>query len=186
MKRCKHCGIQKPTDDFYGDNAARDGLRPECKACTAARRKRWYEHNRDREIARVKAWAAANPGKVKAASEAARASGRKSANDRRYHLKRKYGITPEQYDEMLEAQGGGCAICHRPPRDDISLHVDHDHETGAVRGLLCFRCNNSLGDLNDDAGLLQSAASYLDAHDPVTIEMTVLAKRRVRELTGAG
>jgi hypothetical protein len=78
------------------------------------------------------------------------------------HLKRKYGITIEQYDAMLEAQGGGCFICGRPPREDISLHVDHDHFTGQVRGILCFRCNNALADFQEDPILLAKAAAYLE------------------------
>jgi len=65
---------------------------------------------------------------------------RKAALARRSALKRRYGITPEQYEMMLERQGGGCAICHRPPKHR-RLDVDHDHATKVVRGLLCFTCN---------------------------------------------
>ncbi|HVF75795.1 MAG TPA: endonuclease VII domain-containing protein [Acidimicrobiales bacterium] len=83
------------------------------------------------------------------------------AKDRAGHLRRKFGITLETYDEMLAAQEGVCGICERPPRDDISLHVDHEHGTGRVRGLLCFRCNNALGDFEDDAVLLLRAADYV-------------------------
>jgi hypothetical protein len=82
------------------------------------------------------------------------------------HLKRKYGITIEQYDAMLEAQGGGCFICGRPPREDISLHVDHDHFTGEIRGILCFRCNNALADFQEDPILLAKAAAYPRSPDP--------------------
>lgn len=57
--------------------------------------------------------------------------------------KRLYGITVEQYDEMFEEQGGLCAICRKPPIN-YRLAVDHDHDTGAVRGLLCPPCNRSL------------------------------------------
>ena len=53
------------------------------------------------------------------------------------------GVTDEDYARMLDAQGGGCAICGNPPRSR-RLHVDHDHRTGKVRGLLCFRCNRGL------------------------------------------
>jgi hypothetical protein len=74
-------------------------------------------------------------------------------------------MTIEQYDAMLEAQGGGCFICGRPPRDDISLHVDHDHSTGGVRGILCFCCNNALADFQEDRLLLRKAADYLDRQD---------------------
>src|SRR4051812_15117577 len=185
MKKCKHCGELKSLDEFYGDGAARDGHRPECKVCTAARRKRWYDQNREREIERVRRWARANPERVRATAEAAKASGRKKQTDRRSYLKRKYGVTPEWYDQTLEAQGGGCAICGRPPRDDISLHVDHDHTTGKLRKLLCFPCNNLLGDVADDAARLRSAAEYLERHDPEVIELRDLAKARARELVPA-
>ena len=141
QKTCRHCGETKPLADFYGDSAARDGHRPECKACTASRRKAWYLQNRDREIARVKKWTTENWDRYQARQQAYVESGRKSVANRKSHLKRTYGLTVEEYDAMLAAQGGGCAICGRPPRADISLHVDHDHNTGAVRGILCFRCN---------------------------------------------
>jgi hypothetical protein len=64
---------------------------------------------------------------------------------------------------MLKAQGGQCAICREPPNPKISLHVDHDHRTGRVRGLLCFTCNNGLGQLQDSPVLLRKAAAYVEA-----------------------
>lgn len=94
------------------------------------------------------------------------------------YLKRKYGMTVGQYDAMLETQGGGCFICGRPPREDISLPVDHDHSTGKVRGILCFCCNNALADLKEDPQLLQKAITYLAAHDPeVTEEIALIGER---------
>jgi hypothetical protein len=72
------------------------------------------------------------------------------------------GVTPEQYDEMLSAQGGTCAICEQVDHLGRRLAVDHDHETGEVRGLLCGRCNTMLGQMNDDPELLRRAASYLE------------------------
>jgi hypothetical protein len=57
-----------------------------------------------------------------------------------HELRRRYGITPDDYDAMADAQGGVCAICGLPPRKG-TLDVDHDHATGRVRGLLCRRCN---------------------------------------------
>lgn len=78
-------------------------------------------------------------------------------------LKRKYGITAEQYGEMLAAQAGGCAICARPPKTR-RLAVDHNHKTGKVRGLLCYRCN---GQLIRDHTLesLRRAVAYLEKYD---------------------
>lgn len=58
-------------------------------------------------------------------------------------LRSRYGITTEQYDEMLAEQAGVCAICGNPPKKR-RLYVDHDHDTGRVRGLLCAHCNSSL------------------------------------------
>jgi hypothetical protein len=77
------------------------------------------------------------------------------------HLKRKYGITVADYEGMLAAQGGGCAICGAPEPNGQSLHVDHCHDTGAVRGLLCFTCNAGLGLFDHDGERLARAASYL-------------------------
>lgn len=63
---------------------------------------------------------------------------------RRYELKKKYNISPEDYDALFTAQGGKCAICIKPPKV-FRLHTDHDHNTGTVRGLLCVSCNTKLG-----------------------------------------
>jgi hypothetical protein len=78
-------------------------------------------------------------------------------------IKNKFGITPEDYDRLLEAQGGVCAICKRyPPHRRIKrLCVDHDHKTGRIRGLLCSRCNSGIGMLQDDEASLSGAIAYL-------------------------
>ena len=69
------------------------------------------------------------------------------------------GVTDADYARMLEAQGGGCAICGTPPKSR-RLHVDHDHKTGNVRGLLCYRCNRALPTYVTDVWL-EKAACYL-------------------------
>ena len=73
-------------------------------------------------------------------------------------------MTLEEYEAMLAEQEGGCAICGRPPTDEIALHVDHDHASGRVRGLLCFRCNNALGDFEESPVLLDAASEYVTTH----------------------
>ena len=82
---------------------------------------------------------------------------------RKYRILRKYGITIEQYDEMLKSQDGGCAICHKTPDAERYgvLSVDHSHETQEVRGLLCRMCNIGLGQFEDDMIRLQEALDYL-------------------------
>jgi hypothetical protein len=90
---------------------------------------------------------------------------RESGHTRNGHLLRKYGITVQDYDRMLAAQGGGCAICGKRPDEQTRyrafLHVDHCHDTGRVRGLLCDQHNLLLGRWEHDPYLLRRAAAYL-------------------------
>jgi hypothetical protein len=86
---------------------------------------------------------------------------------RNYALWRTYGITKEQYDAMVIAQGGVCAICKKPPQGFSGrckkkvLVVDHVHETGEIRGLLCGKCNTMLGHANEQISVLKRAVAYL-------------------------
>jgi hypothetical protein len=81
--------------------------------------------------------------------------------NRRRHL---YGMSPDEYDRLFGYQGGACAICREPARDEEGrgLHVDHDHHSGAVRGLLCGSCNQGLGRFRDNPDYLHAAAWYLE------------------------
>jgi hypothetical protein len=114
--------------------------------------------------------------KGKAAEVAYRARRKQRLGDkvsvyaRRHHLKKKFGLTPEQFMQMYDNQEGLCAICStlmlvseggrsgRQPRHAV---LDHDHATGKVRGLLCRRCNTGIGMLRDDPRIVLNAASYL-------------------------
>lgn len=94
----------------------------------------WYERNREKVIADTKAWREADPERAK----------RLAKNT---HLKKKYGITLDDFERMVEEQDGQCAICDAvmmPP------HVDHNHLTGKVRRLLCFTCNGALHYLENE------------------------------------
>ena len=83
---------------------------------------------------------------------------------RAYERQRHYGITPAQYADLILQSGGLCAICEQAPngkRGEGSLHVDHDHTTGVIRGLLCGTCNKGLGLFRDDVGRLEKVIRYL-------------------------
>lgn len=101
-----------------------------------------------------RAWNAANRDKQRAVNT-------------RVHLQRYHGLTVDQYEAMVEAQRGLCAICGEQPTGKAhcgKLHVDHDHATGAIRDLLCADCNMGLGKFKDSSIRLTKAAWYLARH----------------------
>ncbi|MFI8815745.1 MULTISPECIES: endonuclease VII domain-containing protein [unclassified Streptomyces] len=109
------------------------------------------------DIARGNAnkWRLENPGKAK-------------VMDMENHLRRKFGITIADYTGLLEAQGGKCAICEKRAEEVIDkvsrrLAVDHCHDTGKVRGLLCRVCNTAIGQLQDDPEIIMRAAIYVES-----------------------
>lgn len=112
-------------------------------------------------------------GKVKPKSEFYQDAGRKRlkrsckpcflASCREYEYKRKYGITIAEYEDMFSQQGGVCWICQSECQRGERLSVDHCHTTGAVRGLLCRRCNVGVGYFDDDPARFLRAAQYLSA-----------------------
>ena len=85
------------------------------------------------------------------------------ASNRRRWLQRKFGVTPEWFDEKLASQNGACAICRsETPSGQGAFHVDHCHASNKVRGLLCTRCNTGLGMFRDDTDTLLAAVYYLE------------------------
>lgn len=98
---------------------------------------------------------------VCAKSDSIRSPAARTRRGREAHLHRVFGMTSAEYDAMSEAQGGTCAICQAPCHTGRRLAVDHDHQTGRVRGLLCGRCNRGLGLFFDRPDLMRRAADYL-------------------------
>jgi len=85
------------------------------------------------------------------------------------NLRKKYGITIVQYEEMLSSQHGLCAICEKPPAEGKLLHVDHCHKTNVVRGLLCNQCNWYLGKIDNDDDLIGRLLDYLKrSHETIS------------------
>jgi hypothetical protein len=117
------------------DSSSKSGFRYRCRVKDA-------EHSR--------AWSERNPGKRQAAN-------REGAWRRQGIL-----LTYPDYLRMLEEQQGLCAMCDRPGEGRGGLHVDHCHETGKVRGILCGSCNKGLGFLQESPELLRKAAWYLE------------------------
>lgn len=129
----------------------RYGADPEYKDRQSKNTKRYYRNNREKCLQQGK------DAKV-------RDRDHNRVREKWSHLKREYGLTKEAYEEMLSTQGGACAICGGTaigsPHGD-SLYVDHCHKSGAVRGLLCHRCNAGLGFFKDDPDKVLNAAEYL-------------------------
>ena len=138
-KPCPECGETKPLDEFFNNKAKKDGKQSYCKSCDNARRA---------------AWAKANPEK-------------EAANKRRIDLKRRYGITVEQYDEMLAEQGGRCACCGTDTPGGNGWQVDHCHDSDELRGILCHSCNVGIGHLGDNVDGVWQAMLYLVKHERV-------------------
>jgi hypothetical protein len=110
-------------------------------------------------------WYRTNPEEAEKCRAATRKWNAENPERKRAQELRKYGLTPDDVSALRETQGGRCAICREVfdprPRRRHSEHIDHDHETGAVRGLLCQLCNVALGALRDDPALVDAAAAYL-------------------------
>jgi Recombination endonuclease VII len=134
-RTCIRCGEERPDDAFsIRTNGYADNRCIDCKR-TYWREKTaaWYHNN-------TEAW----------------------RENQRAHWLMQYGLTPEKYAELLFLQGGVCAICRGVTADSRALHVDHDHSTGTVRGLLCEACNFGLGQFRDNVEFLREAIVYLE------------------------
>jgi hypothetical protein len=144
---CKNAHYQRGRRKVQGDH---------CRALAKKSRK----HNKEKIRARAKAYRKNNRESLRAAAKARYKADRDRIRAARWLTR--FGITPEEYDARLAAQGGHCAICpSTTPVKGKFFHVDHDHETGKVRGLLCMNCNTGLGHFKDSTGLLRAAAEYL-------------------------
>lgn len=115
-------------------------------------KKEWHRNNKEKNLRKNKEWREQNKDLIR---------------NRRFE--RKYGITLEQYTFMLDQQNGVCKICKQPETRKlfgkvVALLIDHDHNTGKIRGLLCNKCNGMLGLSNDNPDILIAGAEYLVEH----------------------
>lgn len=136
-----------------------------CRPCYEKWLRQTNPEYRSRQIKNTSDWFKRHPNKRKELNHARRL--RELADPLRYvkkrsrMLKSKYGITLEDYETMLSNQRGGCAVCERSP-GKLPLHVDHDHNTGKVRGLLCHQCNWYLGTLERSSVAISNLLGYLE------------------------
>jgi hypothetical protein len=139
MKMCTVCKVAKPFEDFY------DGYKAKKQRDVVNKK---YPHSRckDCDHARVKVYHKNNRAKV-------------TKQQLISHRRREYGLTEEEYNNMVLSQNNVCVICNKP--SSRTLHIDHDHVTGKVRGLLCSNCNLGIGLLQEDLTILNRAIEYL-------------------------
>jgi hypothetical protein len=143
MKTCSHCGKVKPESEFYPRHSRRgrpNAVSSQCKTCMAILARQRYHKTDPSHITQQK---------------------------RKYAL-RNYGISQQEYENLLEEQNWVCKTCGQPEtklhpatHKVLCLSVDHDHQTGRVRGLLCHRCNMALGLVHDDPEILSNMIEHL-------------------------
>ena len=151
MKTCSRCKTDKPTTEFSKNKRAADGLCAACKVCTRAASAVYYAANPDKRRATESNWRRKNKQKKW-----------------KQHLSYAYGMTLEEYQQRLTDQNNCCAICTRQFEGRGATRtgpcVDHCHVTGKVRKIICTRCNQLLGAVNDSIEILAAAVNYLKDH----------------------
>ena len=162
-KTCTKCGQIKPLSDFHIDRAQRDSRKTACRLCTNKVKALWRSRNNELVLSQRRE----SYGRCRQNYLDYNRSSKRRKRWFAWKLMHSFGITVERFEELLELQAGCCAICHKPPteanghRNKHRLHVDHDHETGTVRGLLCNNCNAGLGYFRDSQRSLGAAIKYL-------------------------
>jgi hypothetical protein len=169
-RKCTKCGEEKSLSEFSKHVKGKYGLRPTCKQCDAAYSSAvWKDPQaRAKKEAYAKAYRESPSGSAvrKAHQKAYSARPDVKERTRAHWFRTEYGITLEQYNQMYFDQGGNCAVCGahyeiRGTNKLDTLHVDHNHETGKVRGLLCHNCNSGIGYFKEDKNLIQRILDYL-------------------------
>jgi hypothetical protein len=140
MKVCTVCKELKDFNEYHNSSVTKDGKGYRCKICDNNARKSYRENNKERF----------------------------AVSARKKYLKHRYNLSVEDYTVMLEKQNNSCAICNvtsnKITNNDCNFAVDHCHETGKIRGLLCNQCNRALGMFLDRVDILEKATAYLKSY----------------------
>ncbi len=188
LKPCLDCSLVKSLEDFPPATRRSDGRGPYCRACMTVRSRASYRKRAAARGRTVKEAVALAEGMRRCPDcqdvlgldafprsrntrdgrgtyckpchnvRSSETRERLYGGGRHYHLTRRYGISAAEADDLVESQGGRCAVC----RERDPGHVDHDHLFGHVRGMTCFNCNGGLGQFQDRTDLLRNAIDYLE------------------------
>lgn len=165
-KVCTKCKSEKPLDEFRfrKDRGKRIS---HCHQCERGYGSAWYRDTKPARQEYRRKYEKTEGGKAarQRVVTQLRDSGWRYEHDRKKHVLRNYGLTEFEYKKLVQQQDGKCAICDIEPsafnNHKRGLHVDHDHETNVVRGLLCGNCNAALGHFHDSVDNLAAAIQYL-------------------------
>lgn len=150
-KVCPGCKIEKDLKEFYPARGKKRNHPGRCIECGKEYGKEWYRKNKAKNKRRSDKW---------------RSENRIEVRDK--ELRNKYGITLDDYNEMLKAQDGVCALCGKTEKVKSragkirALAVDHCHDTGRVRGLLCYRCNQLIAGIGDKLESAEKLVLYME------------------------
>jgi DNA-directed RNA polymerase subunit M/transcription elongation factor TFIIS len=165
LKRCHACGEVLPVSSFSSDRKRKDGLNDKCKACQAKYSKEYRDSHKELLRESKKRSYEKNKTRILDDYRKRRAGAGYAERDRERHILKTYGLSMLQVEELLLTQEGKCPIClctlstEQGSRD--ILHIDHDHKTGKIRGLLCYACNAGLGQFKDSSSSMRRVANRL-------------------------
>lgn len=174
-KKCSTCQRVLPVGAFASNRSRPDGLQTNCRECAAEYYKRRQEargkavrvkarvprgHKRCPQCEKVKPHSDWERNRSSSDGWASYCRECRAERNRTGYFKRKYGLAPAELDAMIAEQQGVCCICLTAP----AAHVDHCHETGRVRGVLCFSCNAALGQFKDRPDAIRRAAAYVEGN----------------------
>lgn len=172
--KCSRCRKTKSADEFHNNKRVKSGKFPYCKKCSTAAALKWQQEHKEQAAATARAYRKKNVKKLRRArrawykrnAEYMRARRRETRLERRL-TRFEHGLDRRGYESLLAIQEGRCAICRceqETTRRKHRLSIDHCHETGKARGLLCSTCNTGLGMFKDSVAFLRIAADYLEQH----------------------
>lgn len=173
MRTCTKCKKEKPKTEFNRHSSCNEGLHTQCKSCCYERSNDWAKRNPDKVRGYCKSWEMRNRQRRSTLAAIWRKNNKDKHREsvRWAFIKREYGLTRDSFSSLLLSQGGGCAICGTSNPGGVgSFHVDHNHITGVVRGLLCSNCNVAIGFLSDSASIAMRAMLYLESNYPAPEE----------------